>query len=90
MVKHFNSFPAQQIFDSSKRKEFADDNFIFDEIGKKLSKWVKNTGKRRNCFVISKFLLFLQCFQKNCTADTLKPGLVWERFKCCKNNDFSL
>ena len=25
------------------------------------------------------FLLFPQCFQKTCTADTLKPGLVWER-----------
>ena len=25
------------------------------------------------------FLLFLRCFQKTCTADTQKPGLVWER-----------
>ena len=25
------------------------------------------------------FLLFPQCFQKTCAADTLKPGLVWER-----------
>ena len=31
-------------------KEFADDNFKFDENSKELSKWVKNTvGKRRNC-----------------------------------------
>ena len=28
-----------------------------------------------------RFLLFTQCFQKNCTADTLKQGLVWERVK---------
>ena len=27
------------------------------------------------------FLLFPQCFQKTCTADTQKPGLVWERVK---------
>ena len=27
------------------------------------------------------FLLFPQCFQKICTADTEKPGLVWERVK---------
>ena len=27
------------------------------------------------------FLLFPQCFQKTCTADTYKPGLVWERVK---------
>ena len=30
-------------------KEFADDNFKFDENGRKLSKWVKHCGKRRNC-----------------------------------------
>ena len=27
------------------------------------------------------FLLFQQCFQKTCTEDTWKPGLVWERVK---------
>ena len=27
------------------------------------------------------FLLFPQCFQKTCTVDMLKPGLVWERIK---------
>ena len=27
------------------------------------------------------FLLFPQCFKKTSTADTLKPGLVWERAK---------
>ena len=26
-------------------------------------------------------LLFPQCFQKTCTADTQKPRLVWEKFK---------
>ena len=40
----------QQILDSSKLKEFADDNFKFDENGRKLSKQVENTvEKRRNC-----------------------------------------
>ena len=33
----------QQILDSSKLKEFVDDNFKFDENGRKLSKWVENT-----------------------------------------------
>ena len=32
-----------QILDSSKLKEFVDDNFKFDENGRKLSKWVENT-----------------------------------------------
>ena len=27
------------------------------------------------------FLLFPKCFQKTYTADTQKPGLVWERIK---------
>ena len=35
---HFNSFTKRQILDSSKLKEFADDNFKFDENGKKFSK----------------------------------------------------
>ena len=33
----------RQILDSSKQKEFADDNFKFDENGRKLSKRVENT-----------------------------------------------
>ena len=32
-----------QILDSSKLKEFTDDNFKFDENGRKLSKCVENT-----------------------------------------------
>ena len=42
-------FPKQQISDSSKLKHFADDNFKFDENGRKLSKLVENTWKRINC-----------------------------------------
>ena len=37
------SFPKQQISDSSKLKEFADDNFKFDENGRKFSKQVENS-----------------------------------------------
>ena len=33
----------RQILDSSKLKEFADDNFKSDEHGRELSKWVENT-----------------------------------------------
>ena len=43
-------FPKRQILDSSKLKEFAGDNFKFDENGRKFSKRLENTvGKRRNC-----------------------------------------
>ena len=59
-TKYFNSFPKQQILDSSKLKELADENFIFDENGQNLSSpngW-KHCGKRRNCSLqaISSFL----------------------------------
>ena len=43
-------FPKRQTLDPSKLKEFADDNFKFDENGRRSSKRVENTvGKRRNC-----------------------------------------
>ena len=32
------------------------------------------------------FLLFPQCFQKTCTGDTLKPGLVLERVNPLPND----
>ena len=51
-------------------KEFADDNFKFDENGRKLSEWVENTVGKGEMAHYEPFLLFLQCFQKTCTADT--------------------
>ena len=36
-------FPKRQILDSSKLKEFADNNFRFDGNGRKFSKRVENT-----------------------------------------------
>ena len=43
------TFPKRQILDPSKLKEFADDNFKFDQNDRKFSKPVEKTGKRRNC-----------------------------------------
>ena len=61
------------ILDSSRLKEFADDNF--DENGRKLSKRVENTvGKE-------KFLFFPQYFQKACFPGASKGVIVWERVK---------
>ena len=39
----FPPFPIRQILYSSKLREFADDNFKFDENGRKLSEQVENT-----------------------------------------------
>ena len=59
-----NPFQNDKILDSSKLKEFADDNFKFNENGRKFSKLVENTA----CY--EQFLLSPQCFQKTCIADT--------------------
>ena len=72
--------------DSSKLKEFADDNFKFDENGGKFSEKVENIAGKGEIARYEQFLFFPQCFQKTCTADTKKPGLVWERVKGNKRN----
>ena len=51
-------FPKRQILDSSKMKEFADDNFIFDEYGRKFSKWIENTVGKGEIARYEQFLLF--------------------------------
>ena len=42
-------------------------------------KMVENTVGKGEIARHEQFLLFPQCFQKTCTADTCKAGLVWER-----------
>ena len=67
-----------QILDSSKLKDFADDNFKFDKNGRKLSKQVENTvGKGENA-LYEQFLLFPQCFQKACFPGASKGVIVRE------------
>ena len=63
-------FPKWQILDLSKVKEFADDDFKFEEIGRKFSKCLENTVGKGEIAHYEQFLLFPQCFQKTCTAYT--------------------
>ena len=57
-----------------KLKEFADDNFLLDENGRKLSKrvgnTVENTVGKGEIACYKQFLLFQQCFHKTFSADT--------------------
>ena len=53
-------------------KEFADNNFKFDENGRKFLKWVENTVGKGEIARYEQFLLFQQCFQKASTADMTK------------------
>ena len=53
--------------------------YKFDENGRKFSKRVENTLGKGEIAHYEQFLLFPQRFQKTCTADRKKPGLVSER-----------
>ena len=78
---------------------FADENFKFDENGKKLSKRVENTVGMGEIARYEQFLVFPQCFQKACFPRVSKGVIVWEwvisvfqtreRFYR-KNNDFKV
>ena len=62
-------------------KEFADDNFKFDENGRKLSKQVENNVGKGEIACYKQFLLFPQCFQKACFPEVSKGVIVWEWVK---------
>ena len=59
---HFINQPflKRQILDSSKLKQFADDNFKFDENGKKFSKQAENIVGKGEIAHYGQFLLFPQ------------------------------
>ena len=59
-------------------KEFADDNFKFDENGRKLSKWLENTAGKEEIACYEHFFLFPQCFQKACFPGASKGVIVCE------------
>ena len=59
-------------------KEFADDNFKFDENGRKSFKQVENTVGKGEIARHEQFLLFPQCFQKARFPEVSKSIIVWE------------
>ena len=63
-------FPKQQILDSSKLKELADENFKLDDNGSTFSKRVEKTVRKGEIVRYEQFLLFPQCLQGACTIDT--------------------
>ena len=68
LVKGFNPLPNDIFF--FKLKEFADDNFKFDENDAKITEGVENALGKEEIARYEQFLLFPTCFQKTCTADT--------------------
>ena len=77
----FQPITRRQILDSSKLKEFADDNFKFDKNSRKLSKRVENTVGKGEIARYEQFLLFPQCFQKACFPRVSNGVIVWEWVK---------
>ena len=73
------AFPKRQILDSSKLKEFADDNSKFDENGRKLSRWVENTEGKEKLLVTSNFSFSYSVFKRYTLQKRENPGLVLER-----------
>ena len=61
--------PNDKFLGSSKLKAFADDNFKYDENGRKFFKWVENMVGRGEIACYEEFLLFPQCFLITCLAD---------------------
>ena len=78
----FQPFPKQQILDSSKLKEFADNNFTFDENDGKLSKQVeKYQGKSEKLLVTSDFSFSHSVFKRLGLQTCIKKGLFGKGFK---------
>ena len=73
----FKPFPKQQILDSSRLKEFADDNLNLMKVAESSPNLVENTVGKEEIARYEQFLRFPQCFLKNCAADTLKPRLFF-------------
>ena len=67
---HTKRFPKRQILGASKLKEFADDNFKFEENSRKFSKQVENIVGKGEIARYEQFLLFPHCFQKTYTVNT--------------------
>ena len=57
-ISQFQPFPKREFLDSSKLKEFADNNFNFDENSRKFSKRVENTVGKVKIARYKQFLLF--------------------------------
>ena len=75
-------FPKQQILDSSKLKEVADDNFKFDQTGRKLSKRVENTVKKKGkLLVTSNFSFSHSVFKRPVLKTPKNQGLFGNGLK---------
>ena len=79
-MNNVEPFPERQISDSSKLKEFADDNLEFDENGRKFFKLVGKTVGKGEISCYEQYLLFphallskdLYCMPRACLGFRVK------------------
>ena len=67
------------MLDSSKLKDFADDNFKFDKNGTDFSKSVENTVEKEKLLVTSNFSFSHGVFKRLLKQTRKNQGLLWER-----------
>ena len=75
-----NPLPNDESLDSSKLKEFADDNLKYD-LRKVLQNGRKHGGNRRNCSLRAISRFYHGVFKRLVSQTRKKQGLVWERVK---------
>ena len=85
LIVVLNPLPDFGLFQTER---VADDNFKFDENGRKLSKWVENTVGKGEIAHYEQFLFFPQCFQKDCFPGASKGVFVWEWVNSLPNHTF--
>ena len=71
----FNPLPEDNFLDSSKLREFADDNFKFDEYGRKLSKREENTVGKGKIARTSNFSFSHSVFKRLASQGCQKVSL---------------
>ena len=69
-------------------KESVEDNFKFDENGKKFSERVKNTVGKGKIARYQQFFPFPIVFSNNLYCRHVKPRLIWERVNPFPNDKF--
>ena len=81
MLKTALTISQTTVLDYSKLRKFADDNFKFDENGRKFSKRVKNTVGKGEIAHDEQFLLFPQCFKRHVQKIHKNQGLFGKGLK---------
>ena len=73
-----NPFPNDE-YETSKPKVLSNDNFIYNENCRKISKWGENTVEKEKLPVTRNFSISQSVFKRLVLQLRQKQGLVWER-----------